>query len=164
MRTGVADLLSAVPDSRVSSRVYTREIAGDFAALLLESNEGSLDCPELAGSRTDEEQLEGHQLDATGRFQHRLLVACGGESVGVLVTERGIEVDAMDLSYLGVVPAQRGRGFGRAMVRLALVIAAQEGAKVLGLSVDARNEPAIRLYSRSGFIETGRREVYLRHW
>jgi ribosomal protein S18 acetylase RimI-like enzyme len=50
------------------------------------------------------------------------------------------------------------------MVRLALVIAAQEGAKVLGLSVDARNEPAIRLYSRSGFIETGRREVYLRHW
>jgi mycothiol synthase len=69
-----------------------------------------------------------------------------------------------ELVYLGVVPEARGRGWGRALARQALGAARAGGARELTVCVDARNEPAGRLYDEMGFVEYDRREVFLALW
>ena len=61
---------------------------------------------------------------------------------------------AWDVSYVGVVPAARRRGVGAELVVKALWEAKAAGILQVSLAVDARNEPARRLYRRLGF-ETG---------
>jgi ribosomal protein S18 acetylase RimI-like enzyme len=66
-----------------------------------------------------------------------------------------------ELSYVGVAPAARRRGHGRALVRKAIAEAHSAGADTLTVSVDARNAPALDLYESLGFAEFDRRDVYL---
>ena len=156
------DSTSDLPDP-LSVHAWGPDAEG-FAAMLLASYEGSRDCPELTGKRTSAELLASHALTAAGRFIHRVLVSDGGEPVGVLLTDAGAEPDTIELSYLGVVPSARGRGLGRQLVQLALRVAAGDGARAMTLSVDAHNEPALRLYREAGFAETERCEVFLAQW
>jgi len=132
-----------------------------FTAALLASHDGSLDCPELTGARTDAELLDGFRAPPPARPEWRTLVRHAGEPVGVVMLEPGSEVGAVELSYLGLVPAARGRGWGEPLLRSALRAAVADDARALTLSVDARNGPARRLYERHGFREADRREVFL---
>jgi len=136
-----------------------------FAETLLKTYDGSLDCPELTGARTDREVLDGHRPAfglAADRFWH---LACrAGEPVGVVLFDVGPDAGALELSYLGLVPAARGRGLGGELVRFAIGRAAGEGHRTLTLSVDVRNGPAVRVYRRHGFWEYDRREVFLAAW
>lgn len=134
-----------------------------FRDTLLSSYDGSLDCPELTGDRTPAELLDGFRGPADGRAHRWFLARADGRPVGVLLLDPGAEPRAIELNYLGLVPAFRGRGWGDVLVRGALLAAAGDGAAALTLSVDARNAPARRLYERHGFREVGRRVVYLWH-
>ena len=58
--------------------------------------------------------------------------------------------DAWEVVYLGLTPAARGRGLGRAVIRHALE-PARSHAPILELAVDLRNTPAVRLYRSTGF-------------
>ena len=135
-----------------------------FAATLLATHDGSRDCPELTGDRTPDELLAGFAGPLADRPGWRLLASHQGEPVGVLLFDAGTETHAVELSYLGLVPAARGRGWGDVLVRSALRFAAADGAAVLTLSVDVRNGPARGLYARHGFRETDRRAVWLAAW
>ena len=135
-----------------------------FAAALLATHDGSRDCPELTGDRTPDELLDGFAGPLAGRPGWRLLAWSDGQPVGVLLFDAGTEPGAVELSYLGLVPGARGRGWGDALVRAAVRFAARDGAAALTLSVDARNDPARGLYARHGFRPTGRRAVYLAGW
>ena len=75
----------------------------------------------------------------------------------------GAEPSEVELAYLGVVPSARGRGLGRELMAFALSEAAHRGASSVTVSVDSRNELALRLYQRGGFVEMDRREVWLAH-
>jgi ribosomal protein S18 acetylase RimI-like enzyme len=55
------------------------------------------------------------------------------------------------LEELYVVPAQRDRGIGRALLEAACEEAAEGGAVAVDLEVDAEHERASRLYARHGF-------------
>lgn len=132
-----------------------------FAAALLASHDGSLDCPELTGARTPADLLDGFRGPPHVRPDWWVLARHAGEPVGVVMLDIGAGVGAVELNYLGLVPAARGRGGGEALLRFALRTAAADGTTVLTLSVDARNAPARRLYDRHGFRETDRREVFL---
>ena len=55
------------------------------------------------------------------------------------------------IQNLGVVPAHRGRGLGRALLIKALLGFYQHGAKRAKLEVTADNEPAVKLYEAVGF-------------
>jgi len=129
-----------------------------FAETVRATYRGSLDCPPLAGLRTVHDALRTHRH--TGRFSPKTwhLAVRGREPVGVVLVNA--LRDRAELVYLGLVPEARGQGLGRALVHRAVRSAVEMGARRLGLAADAGNEPALRLYRRTGFEESHRRLAY----
>jgi ribosomal protein S18 acetylase RimI-like enzyme len=147
----------ARPEDRLDGAHYLPGLRGLFAAAYLTTHAGTLDCPELDSGRTATEQLAGAELP-DGPSPWHFLAQRDGATVGL--SQAAPRGDVLELLYLGVVPSARGRGLGGRLLRRLLADAAPAFAAV-ELSVDARNEPALRLYHRHGFAETGRREVFL---
>ena len=58
------------------------------------------------------------------------------------------------IQNLGITPAHRGRGLGRALLEQALCGFARAGARMCALEVTAQNGAAVELYRRSGFLPT----------
>jgi len=139
-------------------RRYWRLRHGQFARTISATYEQSLDCPGLAGLRTVDDAITTHKH--TGIFCARAwnLAIADGEPVGVVLLNnlqgRG------DIAYLGVAPAARRRGIGRALVVRAVRDTAAMGLPQIGLAVDVANTPAMRLYEKTGFQETRRRLAY----
>lgn len=69
-------------------------------------------------------------------------------------------VDEGHLVTLAVDPAQRRRGYGSAILREAIRLAAGLDIHKLTLEVRENNREAIRLYSRFGFVKAGVRLKY----
>ena len=114
--------------------------------------------------RTVEEAIAGHR--AQGRFApgRWWLAVAGSRPAGVLLMTEIPEIGDWDVSYLGVVPEARRRGFAKEMMLRGLFEAKAAGVKRVTLSVDSRNLPALQLYRDLGFSPYDRREVYLAIW
>ena len=74
-----------------------------------------------------------------------------GQPIGCLLLDDQAELDQLELLYLGLDPAVRGRGWGLELVRHAQWYAARIGRGRVVLAVDAANEPANRVYASAGF-------------
>src|SRR5207237_5469916 len=120
------------------------------------------DMPELEGIRSLDDILAGHR--AAGRFvadRWRAGRRPGEpEAAAVLLLSEIPDRDAWEVAYLGLTPAARGRGLGRAVLAQALALARSHAAR-LELAVDSRNDPANRLYQAAGFTSFDRRAVHL---
>lgn len=136
-------------------------LSNEFRWAILATHEGSLDCPELTGARTPEEILAGFDVPTPGGGLS--LYREGGEPVGVVICAESTE-STVELSYIGVVPTHRRRGVGARMLIANLWGACYGGYTAVIVSVDARNAPAMQLYTRHGFVEYDRREVWLATW
>jgi ribosomal protein S18 acetylase RimI-like enzyme len=132
-----------------------------FCQTVLRTYEGTLDCPEVNGIRSIEEVLEGHRSQGKFDPEHWWLVRDPGGSVGVLMMTEMPESGDWEVSYMGVVPEARRRGFGREILLHALCEARAADAPAVTLSVDARNQPAWNLYRSLGFEAYDQRVVYL---
>lgn len=134
-----------------------------FATALLATYEGTLDCPELNGTRTGDEVLAGYVSGAArgNELPDWFLISRGGEGVGVLMFGPANRTATAELSYVGLIPSLRGLGLGGEILRFALRHAASVGAEWITLSVDTRNLPAIRLYERHAFRSFDVQDVYL---
>ena len=131
--------------------------------LIADTYVGSQDCPTLLGRRRPEDVVEGHKASGTFRPECWFMALLGDEPVGcVLINDSTSRPGECEVVYLGVRPAWRRCGIGRAMVRRALTAAVELGRSAVGLAVDAANVPAMELYRSEGFREAGRREVYLK--
>jgi ribosomal protein S18 acetylase RimI-like enzyme len=64
-----------------------------------------------------------------------------------------------ELISMWVAPFARGRGVGDALIREVVASAERHGATELELSVVVDNAPALALYRRHGFVETGAIEL-----
>jgi ribosomal protein S18 acetylase RimI-like enzyme len=135
-----------------------------FHETLLLSYEGTEDCPEISGTRTVEEIIEGHRAQGKHDPRRWWLALADGRPVGVMLLCEVPEWAAWDVAYVGVVPGERGRGYGRELMQRALAAARADGVARLTLSVDVRNRPAWRLYTDLGFEAHDRREVFLAIW
>jgi ribosomal protein S18 acetylase RimI-like enzyme len=135
-----------------------------FHRTLVRTYEQTLDCPEVNGVRDIQEIITGHRAQGLHDPQRWWLALDLGRPVGVLLLAEMPECEGWDLAYVGVVPEARRRGFGRGLVRKALVAAHQGDANQLTLSVDVRNRPAWDLYTSLGFQPYDQREVYLAVW
>lgn len=85
------------------------------------------------------------------------------EQAGALVGLAWAKVDAGDpaivnLFQMWVAPEARGQGVAGALLDEAIRWARARGAQALQLGVNCANLPAVRLYQRAGFLETGLRE------
>lgn len=141
---------------------YNRGNHEDFAKVIHGTYEGSLDCAALSGVRDIEDTLMSHR--ATGDFDPRcwLLARSGAELVGVLLLARIPERGSTEVVYMGLLPYARGKRYGLTLLRRALEVARAHGTAALTLTVDVENRPARRLYTQFGFIESTRREVWMR--
>jgi ribosomal protein S18 acetylase RimI-like enzyme len=141
---------------------YSDAAHGLFGRAILESYRESLDCPALNGRRDVEDILAGHR--ATGVFDPAVwfVLREGETSLGVLLLSESLRGDAMELVYLGLAPAARGRGLAEVLMRQALGVTARRGSPRLCLAVDALNVPALKLYYRHGMQRAGSKVALMR--
>ena len=153
---------------------YSPATHAEFARAVAATYEGSLDCPRLNGRRNIDDVIEGHK--AAGEFDPKLWFllrdrngssgsgssAATGITAGVVLLNRSTRTDSLELVYLGLAPAYRGKQLGDAMMRHALHVASTIGARRLSLAVDSNNAPALRLYQRHGMTRLCSRVALLR--
>jgi ribosomal protein S18 acetylase RimI-like enzyme len=152
---------------------YSADNHARLVAVVEASYQGSLDCPLVDGLRRTEDVLAGYQ--AVGQFRPDSWLIARSLSEGEVtrrVSERHDiacllladhpEQDQLELIYLGVVPAARGEGLGRALTRHTLWLAQECGRARVVLAVDAANRPAIDGYLVAGFAAWDRRSVFVR--
>ena len=85
------------------------------------------------------------------------LARIDGEVAGIALAR--VAADEAELLLIAVLPAERGRGVGAALLRATMGEAAARGAVRLHLEVRAGN-PAVRLYGATGFTKVGERRNY----
>lgn len=124
--------------------------------------EATQDCPGLLGLRRTEDILAGHL--AAGRFVPGLwsMLLLHGKPAGVLLLSPSHAGDEIDLVYLGLAAAARGRGLGRALLTFGLRQIAGRRERRLVLAVDRANRPAAGLYRTAGFVRIGSRCALVR--
>lgn len=83
-----------------------------------------------------------------------------GDPQGFILCWRTL--DEAEILTLVVSRSARGAGLGRLLLEEAVTLCEAEGATSLFLEVAEDNAPALALYRRAGFSETGRRRGYYR--
>ena len=98
---------------------------------------------------------------ATGVFdpRHWLIVRHEERDVGCLLLADHPRHDNMELLYLGLIPAARGRGWGRQLCAARSGLPGCAGRRRLVLAVDAANAPAVQTYTAVGFQAWQRRRL-----
>jgi mycothiol synthase len=160
-RSTTPPLLVGESLARIHWDYYTQENSDAFRRAIDESYIGSLDMPELQGLRGLDEIIAGHEND--GRFDpfYWKIGRLEGESEAssVLLLASLPELNAWEVSYLGLAPRVRGRGLGCVLLNEALTLVRPFTDK-LQLAVDSRNGPALKLYKAAGFEPFDRRWVH----
>ncbi|MCC5995301.1 MAG: GNAT family N-acetyltransferase [Oceanicaulis sp.] len=87
-----------------------------------------------------------------------LMIEAGGAPAGLALVR--VVLDEAELLTLGVLPGQRGRGCGLALLGAAERHARGAGAGRLFLEVSHVNAPAAGLYEGAGYRQVGQRARY----
>jgi ribosomal protein S18 acetylase RimI-like enzyme len=156
----LSDLLGE-PD-RLEYQPYSSCAKTQFNQTLLRTYESTQDCPEVNGVRGIEEVIAGHKNQGRHDPNTWWLAFHRGQPIGVLMIAEMPDMKSWELLYVGVVREARGKGFGRELVLRGLLEARALEAPQLTLSVDARNQVALKLYKNAGFEAYDQRDVYLR--
>jgi mycothiol synthase len=133
-----------------------------FVQTIQQTYEDSLDCPALTGLRNMEDVIASHK--ASGEFDpnHWFLLYDKQTPIAVLLLAKAPRTDAMELVYLGLTPAARGRGLGALALRKAMRVTQEQDASRLTCAVDAANVPALKLYYRHGMERVGSKQAMIR--
>jgi ribosomal protein S18 acetylase RimI-like enzyme len=168
-----ADLRRPVPPPTLPDGfdwlTYSPDSHEAFARTIVQTYQDSLDCPALNGLRDIEDVIAGHKASGGGpkAFDPAwwFLLREAGEPLAVLLLARTPAPHAaVELVYLGLIPAARGRGLGDIVMRQALHVISNAGANPtsLALAVDAHNTRALRLYHRHGMRRVGSKRAFVR--
>lgn len=130
--------------------------------LLEATYEETLDCPAVDGVREPADVLASYQAGMPLEPRHWLIALHAGEDVGCLLLADHPRDAQMEIVYLGVTPAVRGRGWGIELTRHAQWLARQASRKQMVLAVDAENGPAHGMYATCGFWVGDRRSAYVK--
>ncbi|WP_210496237.1 GNAT family N-acetyltransferase [Microvirga antarctica] len=103
-------------------------------------------------------------LEFEGLLAERHVIADGvfvgqsGPPVGFVLSR--CVLDEAEILTVAILPHRRGRGFGRPLLTAHLDGLSRLGIRQVHLEVEEGNAPALALYRRLGFHETGRRAGY----
>ncbi len=108
---------------------------------------------ELKGSMDTRPEDLLEFMDAAEYLPGGLMLALSpsGAPCGTLRVERDDEEGSGFIGTVAVDREHRGKGLARALVRIALAFCGQAGFREAGLSVNAENRNALRLYESEGF-------------
>ncbi|MDP7030175.1 MAG: GNAT family N-acetyltransferase [Phycisphaerales bacterium] len=123
--------------------------------------EQTRDCPGLCGLRNTRDIISGHRAGGVVHDELWLAVRLRDETIGCVLCTCGAS-HMGDLAYLGLTPAYRGLGLGRAILRDAMRRLARRGVTTLRLAVDSRNDPALKLYRAIGFTTRATQQAVIR--
>jgi len=153
-------LPTSLPRSELQFEPCTPDREARLAAIVQQTYQDTLDCPELNGVRAMEDVLAGYRASGHHDPGRWLLVTHEGEPVGCLLLTDYPEQETWELIYMGLKPESRGRGWGAQIARHAQWRTAQAGRPRLVVAVDAANRPAARMYRSVGFELWDRRAVF----
>lgn len=140
---------------------YQPALHDQFLDVTRDTYADSLDCPEINGLRPIEDVLATHR--ASGEFDPArwLLATIENQPAGCILLGAHPRRGFAEITYMGVVPAFRGRGLGKVLLRKGLIVCRRAGLERLVLVVDERNTPAQRMYAASGFEPFAARRAYV---
>lgn len=136
--------------------------SAEFAATMQRTYEGTLDVPELNGTRTIDEVVAGYREAQSCESSRWWLLRERGAPVGVVMLAEQSDGSTIELTYVGLIPPARGHGLGREAIGFALARAAESGSSRVTLTVDVRNAPALRRYDEWHFRRDDERTAFLR--
>ena len=93
----------------------------------------------------------------------RLCLGLLSEQGLIALASGWLVLDELQIGAVAVMPEQRGRGYGRAVLQALLRKALQHGALSATLEVSDSNTAAKALYQRCGFVTAGIRRGYYRN-
>ncbi len=133
-----------------------------LGAALERSYEATLDCPELCGLRETADVIASHR--GTGTFDPKLwwIVMLDGKPEGAMLFNPSPDQGSIELVYIGLSPALRGRGLGRLLVTHGLAHLCGRREAWINCAVDRRNVPAMKLYDEAGFRAFAERVALVR--
>jgi mycothiol synthase len=140
---------------------YAPAVHGEFAKTILATYAESLDCPELTRLRPIDDIVASHR--ASGLYDPQLweLAWIDGQPAGCLLLAPIPAASMLEVVYMGVTPACRGRAVGLLLLQRALAHARSRRIRTLTLVVDERNQPARRVYGRAHFVPVAERAALL---
>jgi ribosomal protein S18 acetylase RimI-like enzyme len=144
----VADLqIRAMTQAEFTS--YRQRAISQYAAELVQAGASTAEQAEQQAAK----ETDGSLPDGVDTEGVALLVGeTAGEVVGLVWVGPAPGGRAGWWIYdIEVVPAQRGRGYGRALLEAAEREAQRRGAESMGLNVFAGNDVALSLYESSGY-------------
>jgi len=143
---------------------WNENLAGEFAAVIEQTQHEAHDCPEVGAYRTGQDVLASHGANAPPQPElwHLYRASGSNKPVAVLLLGESSGPDELEIQYLGVVPDARRRGVARRLLAEARGIAGRRGKTRLHVAVESRNEPARALYEADGFHEFRRYAIHLR--
>jgi GNAT superfamily N-acetyltransferase len=160
MQTAVGAKGEATDGEGITWEKYETSRSEAFADTILQTYEGSRDCPCLTGLRTGDEILVGHRNSGIFEEAGWWILCYQGRPAGVILLNSTEEdLYRLELVYMGLSAWARGKGLGRVLLSWGFECARRLGKKVLRLSVDCDNAPAIRLYRSFGFQPIGNQSV-----
>jgi GNAT superfamily N-acetyltransferase len=123
---------------------------------------GTLDCPALCGIREPSDVLESHL--GVGERDPRLwfVVYERDRPEGCMLLSPCPGQESVELVYLGLGPALRGKGLARQLLQLAMFKLAGRPERSLACAVDMANAPAIKLYKDAKFRQFATRTALVR--
>jgi mycothiol synthase len=121
----------------------------------------TLDCPGLCELRSVDDVIESHK--SAGSFDHAQwwLIEHEGEAEGCVLLSPSFETKSLELVYMGLGPALRGKGLARVALAFAIQRAQRLALDEISCAVDMINEPARAVYARLGFTEFARRIAFV---
>jgi len=122
----------------------------------------TLDCPALNGVCEPGDVLESYRHTGVFDPQRWLFVRDGAEDVGCLLLADHPGDDQWELVYMGLLPSVRGNAWGLDITRRAQWLTGRARRRRLVLAVDAKNEPATRMYASAGFSVWNRQSVLVK--
>lgn len=113
---------------------------------------GSLDCPKIGELRSAAAVIDSYcQSSAHDPQGWQILVDADDRELGCLLTTPYRQSSSLEVTYMGLVPEARRKGYAPALIERSWKIADAYGLIQLTVAVDRQNFPARGLYRRHGF-------------
>jgi ribosomal protein S18 acetylase RimI-like enzyme len=106
------------------------------------------------------EMREGIHKNIGGESNRYIIARLDGAPIGALNLQ--LDEKGSGIYGFGVLPAQRGRGYGRQILARTIEYALAEGRRPIILEVAPENERALGLYTSVGFRQTHRYDYYIK--